>query len=374
VVPGDSGTISFVPGKPAVKGALADLTLDTSLGDVLYKDQLQLQLLTISTGPSPTSGFAGSQVSFTGIGFSNVGDTTVTVGGFVASVDAVDGVAGTMTITLPNGPPGNTPLNVVVSNANGSKTLTGVLQYLPIIVQTVSPSSGLQYSGIFKAGATPYEGQAPIPVDITVVSTVGAVPPNPVVEFGTTALGFRTAKVTAVNGSVISAEVPPFLLGPQTAVDVRVTFNASTGIETNGFTYLASDFKELNQYAQAGFGAKPPRTLMAGQFKANGLLLFQVDQLPPQMQLTALVMGLGLKSPAPTVHGGPFPINLALPFQLFLFPFAGQSSIAISQAMPAAVDPAAIGVSLYLHALTKEKSGPTTDWGFSNVLQLTVAP
>jgi hypothetical protein len=27
--------------------------------------------------------------------------------------------------------------------------------------------------------------------------------------------------------------------------------------------YLKSDFKELNQYAQAGYGAKPPRALMA---------------------------------------------------------------------------------------------------------------
>jgi len=289
-------------------------------------------------------------------------------------VDAVDGLAGTMTITLPNGPPGNTPLDVVISNANGSKTLTGLLQYLPIIVQTVNPSSGLQYSGVFKAGASPYEGQAPVPVDITVVSTVGAVPPNPVVEFGTAALGFRTAKVTAVNGSVISAEVPPFLLGPQTAVDVRVTFNAATGIETAGFTYLASDFKELNQYAQAAFGAKPPRTLMAGQFKNAGNVLFQVDQIPPQMQLTAMVLGLALKNPAPSVKGGPFPIDTGLPFFLFLFPFPGQSSFAISQAMPTNIDPSAIGVSMYIHVLTKEKSGPTTKWGFSNVLQMTISP
>src|SRR5262249_31941377 len=34
VVPGDSGTIPFAPPKPAVKGALADVTLDTSAGDV----------------------------------------------------------------------------------------------------------------------------------------------------------------------------------------------------------------------------------------------------------------------------------------------------------------------------------------------------
>jgi hypothetical protein len=374
VVPGDAGSITFVPGPPAVKGALADLLLDTPAGDALYKDKLQLQALAISTGPTPSSGFAGSTANFTGLGFSTVGDTTVTVGGFVATVTAVNGLTGTMTIALPGGPPGETPLDVVITNSNGSKTLSGALVYAPIVVDSVSPSSGPQFSGVFKSGALPYAGQPATSVQIGVISTVGAVPADPLVEFGTVALGYRTANVTAVNGSVITCEVPPFLLGPQTAVDIKVSFSASTGTEVGGYTYLASDFKELGQYAQAGFGAKPPRTLMAGQFKAGGQILFQVDQIPPQMQLTALVLGFALKNPAPSVHGGPFPIDVALPFDIFLFPFPGQSSFAISQAMPGTLDPGAIGLSLYLHSLTKEKSGPTTKWGFSNVLQMTIAP
>lgn len=374
VVPGDSGSISFVPFKPAVKGALADLALDTPLGDVTYLNQLQLQPLVIGTGPSPTSGFAGSQVSFTGTGFSNVGDTTVKVAGVLAAVDSVDGLAGTMTITLPNGPPGATPLDIQISNANGDQTLNDVLQYLPIIVQTVNPASGPQTSGVFKAGASPYEGQPAVSVDVTVVSTVGAVPPNPLVEFGTAALGYRIANVTAVNGSVITCEVPPFLLGPETVVDVRVTFNASTGFETGGFTYLASDFKELGQYAQAGFGAKPPRTLMAGEFKNGGQILFQADQIAPQVQLTAVVLGFSLTNPAPTVHGVPFPISLVPAFTVVVFPFPGLTSFAVSQAMPTNIDPSSVGLSLYLHALCKEKSGPTTKWSSSNVLQMTIAP
>jgi hypothetical protein len=372
VVPGDSGSITFVPGKPAVKGALADVSLDTPAGDTTLKDVLQLQPLVIKTGPSPTAGFPGSTVSFTGTGFSNVGDTTVTVGGSVATVTAVDGLLGTMTVGLPSGPPANTPLDVITTNANGSVTQTGVLQYLPLVVQNLSPNSGLQYSGVFSAGATPYPGEPPTVVQITVVSTVGAVPPNPLVEFGTAALGFRTAKVTGVAGSVITCEVPPFLIGPQTPVDVRVTFNSATGIETGGFTYLKSDFHELDQYAQAGFGTLPPRAFMAGHFVNAGQVLLQLDQLAPQMQLSVVVIGLGLKNPPPTVHGGPFPIDVGLPYFLVFFPFPGQSKIAISQAMPTNIDAGSIGVSLYLHVLCKEKSGPTTKYGFSNVLQMTI--
>ncbi len=372
VVPGDPGSISFAPGPPATLGALADVTLQTAGGDVTYDDLLQLVPLGILSGPSPSSGFAGSSVSFTGNAFSSVSDTTVTVGGFQAIVAACDGLLGTLDVTLPPGPPGEVPLDVVVTNSNGSVSLPGALQYLPFVVDSVTPSSGPQDSGVFSAGSVPYEGQPTIPVQIEVVSTIGPVPADPLVEFGSDTLGWQVAVVTDVTNDVITCELPTFLLGPQMPVDVRVSFSGDVGILDDGFTYLESDFTELSQYAQAGFGAVPPRALMAGQFTNGGSVLFQVRDMPPQMQLAAVFLGLSLVDPPPTFKGGPFPINLSPVFFVFYLPFPGLSSISISQAMPSNIDPASDGFSLYIHVLTKEKSGPVTDFGFSNVLKMTI--
>lgn len=369
---GDSGTITFAPPPPVATGALADVLLDTSSGDVTYENLLQFVPLAVTGGAKPDTGFAGSSVAFTGQSFSTVADTTVTVQGFPATVTAVDGLAGTMTIILPSGPPLGSPADVVITNSNGSVTLLDDVQYLPVGVQSITPTSGVQYSGVFSAGAVPYPGEPPTSLQLIVLSSIGPIPADPLVEFGTPVLGYRTAKVTAVNGTIITCELPPFLLGPQTVVDVKVSFNGGEGVLAGGFTYLESDFQELNQYAQAGFGSVPPRALMAGQFTNFGLVLFQADQLPPQMQLTVLVLGLDLVDPPLTIKGGPFPIDLGLPFYVFLFPFPGLPSVSISQAMPTNIDPVSDGVPLYIHVLTKEKSGGATKWGFSNVLQMTI--
>jgi len=372
VVPGDPGSITFAPGPPVTPGVLADVTLQTAGGDVTYDDLLQLVPLAVLSGPSPSSGFAGSSVSFTGNAFSSVADTMVTVGGFQAMVTACDGLAGTLDITLPLGPPGEFQLDVVVSNSNGSVTLPDALQYLPFVVDSVIPTTGPQDSGVFSAGTLPYPGQPAVPVQIEIVSTIGPVPADPLVEFGSEALGWRTATVTDVTNDVITCELPAFLLGLQTAVDVRITFSGDTGVLAGGFTYLESDFRELSQYAQAGFGAVPPSALMAGQFTNGGSVLFQLSDMPPQMELAALFLGLALVDPAPTFKGGPFPINTGLPFFVFFFPFPGLPSLSVSQVMPTNIDPLSDGFSLYIHVLTREKSGQVTDFGFSNVLQMTI--
>lgn len=371
-VPGTPGTVSFTPGPPAVKGALADLVLQTPSGDLAYANSVQLVPLSVATGPTPTAGFEGSTVSFTGTGFSSVGDTQVTVGGFNAMVQSADGLAGTLTVVLPDGPSSGVPLDIVIQNSNGSVTLDDVLQYLPIVVQSVTPASGPQTSGVYAPGTLPYEGQPPLSVQVQVLSAAGPVPPDPLVEFGSDALGWREATVTGVAGEVITCDVPAFLLGPATPVNVRVSYNDASGTETNGFTYLESDFRELSQYAQAGFGPSAPRALMAGEFTNGGQVLFQARDLPPQMQFTALFLGLALKDPAPIFKGGPFPIDTGLPFFTFLFPFPGLPQISIGQAMPTNIDPISDGVSLYIHVLTREKSGPATLYGFSNVLQMTI--
>ncbi|HEX5012456.1 MAG TPA: hypothetical protein VFY71_18865 [Planctomycetota bacterium] len=370
VTPGDSGSIVIAPPAPTAFGALADISLDTPSGDISYKDLLQYVPLAITGGPTPSSGSPGMSIALTGQAFSTVPNTIITVGGFPATVTAVDGLAGTLSFTLPSGPTFGVPLDLKVTNANGSKTLPGAIQYLPISVQSITPNSAQQDSGVFSASAVPYQGEPPTPVQITVGSTIGPPPPDVLVEFGTAALGYRTAHVTGVAGNVISAEVPPFLLGPQTLVDVRVTYSGESGVLSNGFTYLKSDFKELNQYAQAGYGAKPPRALMAGQFTNGAAVLCQVDQIPPQTQNAILFLGLGLKDPPPTIHGGPFPIDIGLPFFVVFLP--PLSTVSISKAMPTNIDPSSDGASLYIHILTKEKSGGVVKWGFSNILQMTV--
>ena len=370
VTPGDSGTIVFAPPPPVAFGTLADISLDTSAGDVTYKDLLQFVQLALTGGPTPSSGSPGASIALTGQAFSTVPDTSITVGGFPASVTAVDGLAGTLSFALPVGPLFGVPLDVKVSNSNGSKTLAGALSYLPIAVESITPNSGQQYSGVFSPTSLPYAGEPPTPVQITVGSSIGPPPADVLVEFGTAALGYRTAHVTGVAGNVISAEVPAFLLGPQTLVDVRVTYGGETGFLTNGFTYLKSDFKELNQYAQPGYGAKPPRALMAGQFTNGASVLFQADQIAPQTQTTILFLGLDLVDPPAIIHGGPFPIDVGLPFFAFFLP--PLPTVSISQAMPTNIDPSSDGVALYIHVVTKEKSGGVVKWGFSNVLQMTI--
>jgi FG-GAP repeat len=370
VTPGDSGSILFAPPPPVAFGTLADVAVETPSGDITYENQLQFVQLAVTTGPTPGTGFPGSPVSFTGTGFSTAPDTTVTVGGFPATVSLVDGVAGTMTITLPSGPLLGVAHDVVISNSNGSKTLNDVLQYLPISVQSVTPSSGQQFAGVFVPGKLPYAGEPALPVQITVGSSIGPPPITTVVEFGTAALGFHKATVTGVVGDVITAELPPWLLGPQTVVDVRVTFGGETSSLANGFTYLESDFQQLDQYAQAGLAALPPRALMAGQFTNGGQVLFRADQIAPQSQVVALVLGLQLATPAPTVKGGPFPIDIGLPFFVFFLP--PLPSVSISQNMPTNIDPSSDGFPMFIHVLTKEKSGGVTEWGFSNVLQMTI--
>jgi hypothetical protein len=375
LVAGDVGSITFAPPKPLVAGNTADISLNTVLGDVTYKNVLQYATLSVASGPSPSSGFPGLTVSFTGAGFSTIDDTLVTIrqGGlhFPASVQAVNGIAGTMSVMLPAGPGGSTPLDVVVTNSNGAATQVGMLSYLPLVVGAVVPAEGLQTSGVFVAGTSPYEGQPSIPVTVTVTSSGSPVPPDLVLEFGTAAKGYRQATITGISGNTVSALLPAFLLGPQTVVDVRATGGGNVGVNTGAFTYLKSDFQEAAEYATAGYGATPPRTLMAGEFTSNGKVLLQMTNWPSQVQVGILFIGIGLSNPPIAIKGGLFPINVGLPYFSFLFPFAGISGLPIAMQLPV-LDPAAHGLPMHLHVITKELQGGQVRFGFSNLLTATI--
>jgi len=375
LVAGDTGSITFDPPKPVVAGNLADVSLNTASGDITYKNVLQYSLLSIAAGPSPSSGFADTFVSFAGAGFSTVADTSVVIRDgallFPATVTAVDGVAGTMTVKLPAGPQGDAPLDVLITNSNGSVTLTGGLTYLSLVVGAVAPPQGPQTSGVFVSGTMPYEGQPAMPVTVVVTPAAGPVPPDLVLEFGTPALGYRKATITGIVGNTVSALLPPFLLGSQTVVDVRATGAGDVGVNAGSFTYLASDFQEFPQYAKAGFGATPPIALMAGEFKSAGNVLLQMAKWPPQNQVAILFVGIGLVDPPLAIKGGLFPINTGLPYFSFYFPFPGLPSAAIAMTLPA-LDPAAEGFPIYMHVLTKEVQGSQVLFGFSNLLSATI--
>jgi hypothetical protein len=375
IVSGDAGSVSFEPPKPLVPGNVADVGLNTAQGDITYKNLLQYASLSVATGPSPSTGFAGLTVNFTGNAFSKLNDTSVMLRDgaqlYPATVLTVDGVAGTMSVQLPAGPPGEAPLDVILTNSNGSVTLNDVLTYLPLVVGPVNPPQGLQTSGVFSPGTLPYEGQPAVPITVTVTPTSGPVPADLVLEFGTPALGYRKATITGIAGNTVSALLPPFLIGPQTLVDVRATGGGDTGVNAGAFTYLASDFHEFAEYEKAGYGATAPRTLMAGEFKSAGQVMLQMSSWPAQNQVGILFIGIGLVSPPLSIKGGLFPIDLSKPFFSFLFPFPGLPGVSISMLLPT-LDPAAEGFPIYMHVLTKESQGGQVKFGFSNLLSATV--
>lgn len=376
VVPGDAGSVTFAVPAPPSFGLLADVELKTVGGDVLLPGALQYTSTAVTTGPTPGFGFPGLEVAFTGEAFSTLADTTVLVDGLVATVLAVDGLAGTMTVQLPLGPPPNVPLDVEILNSNGELTLAGGLEYQVLVVSGVDPIQGSSESGLFSPGIDAqgkFGGIPAEPCDITIDLSAGVLTTDVLVEFGSDALGWREAVVQSVAGNVATVDIPAFLLGQDDVlVGVRASIGPDAAVLTDSFTYLGSDFTELNQYEQAGFGEFPPRTRLSGQFTEGGEVVLFLDRWAPEMEIAFLVIGFGLVDPPLMVKGGPFPINTLLPGFTFFLPFPGLPGLELHANMPPVVDPNANGQSVYIHVLTKEKLGNgMTMWGFSNVLQAT---
>ncbi|MGQ0551639.1 MAG: hypothetical protein ACT4PU_00290 [Planctomycetota bacterium] len=375
VIPGVAGSIAFAPPAISVPAQFVDVHLETSIGDVTYSNALTYSPLSITSGPSPPTGFEFTTTSFLGTGFSTVQDTTVTIGGFNALVLSVNGLAGTMTVQLPEGPPGGVPLDISITNSNGTANLVDALSYLSVVVAAVNPSQGLQTSGIFQAGALPYPGQPAIPVAVTIQTAgLGGPPPGTLIEFGNATVGYRSAPVTAINGDIVTVNLPYFLLEEQTTVDVRVTLppNNEVGTLPNSFVYLASDFKELPGFAKPGIGQVAPAALMAGSFSNGGTVLFLLDHLAGSQSLGAVMfLGVALAVPPLPLHGGLFGINLATPVFSFNLP-GGFPKVFISQNMPTNMSPTVDGLPLFIQVLTKESNGVITEFGLSNVLLMRI--
>ncbi len=373
VVPGDVGTITFAPPPPVAFGSLADLFVNCSAGKMTLPDALQYTIMSVSSGPTPATALAGGTVSFTGQAFSTLADMQVTMGGVPATVTAVDGLAGTLSATVPLGLPPGVPVDVVLDSSNGHVELPGALTVTPIVVTGVSPGNGPQTSGVFAPGATPYEGQPFVTANVSLATASGTLAGDLVIQFGTDALGWHTAPIVSTAGLVATVDVPHHLLGPvDTVVGVRAQSGGQTGVLPGSFTYLASDFREVGQYGQAGFGASAPVALAAGAVKNSAPMLLLLDDLPPQNQVAILFVGLGLIDPPLHLKGGLMPIDLGLPFFVYYLPFPGAPTIPVSLIIPPTIIPSADGVKLYLQCLTKETQTGETRFGFTNVLELTI--
>lgn len=375
VTPGPTGSIVFAPPPPPVPGVLGDVLVTSGVGSAQLSNALQYTALSVSTGPSPPIGFVGLPVVFSGQAFSTQNDTEVSVGGFPATVSAVDGLVGSMTIVLPSGPPSNVPLDITIENSNGFVTLPGSIIYRPIVVNSVLPTQGPQTSGIFEAGAVPFEGQPAVSIAVNVQLAGGEpLPPGDIaIEFGTAALGYKAGLDPQITGSTVTVNLPPFLLGPQnTPVDVRARriSTGDVGVLPLAFTYLASDFTELRQFASPGLGPDAPTTLMAGNFTNGGNVLLLMNGWKGSQSLNeVLFISTSLAQPAIPVKGGLLGVTPMPQFVVFLP--GGLSKLAIPSAMPTDIPPAADGLSLYAQVITKENSGGAA-FGFSNVLVMTI--
>jgi hypothetical protein len=204
------------------------ITCDTPAGtpgavDVVVTNDFGTDTLlngfTYNAAPSVTSvtpadgGIAGgTAVTIAGANFTTTPDTTVTFGGTSAtSVIVVD--SATITCTTPAHAAG--AVDVVVTNSNGSDTLTSGFTYhnAPSLT-SVSPNNG-----------SPAGGTA-VTLTGTDFTTVGTT----TVTFG----GASATSVVVVNATTITCDTPA---GTPGAVDVVVTNDFGTDTLLNGFTY-----------------------------------------------------------------------------------------------------------------------------------------
>lgn len=378
--PGGPGTLDIEPPPPLVPGNLASVTISSAAGTTMALDSLQYSLLAVDVGPVPPTGFVGTLLAFGGQGFSTTADTlmelveganTYPVAGLF-----VDGVGGIMAAIVPSGPPMGVPLDIHILNSNGELTLTNVFSRQPVIVAAVDPTEGSQDSGVFESGLVPFAGTPAETAIVNVASSVGPLPPlsDITIEFGSDALGWREANILSLTPpTFLIVEIPAFLFGAETVVDVRATLHdvPTVGTDIVGsypdvFTYLEGDFREFQQYAQAGTGASPPRTLMAGEATSQGQILLQMSDWPGGTTLAVLFIGAGPLQPAQMLKGGPFPFNLAFPLLSFDLP-GGLPGLSIPADLPPLL-PRDDGIQVYMQVITVEAGAVL---GFSNVVEMT---
>jgi hypothetical protein len=125
--------------------------------------------------------------------------------------------------------------------------------------------------------------------------------------------------------------------------------------------------------AQAGLLPKPPVLVAAGEMKASGNMLLLMDNLGGSLaQAGLLYFGLSLFDPPVPSMGGFIGVN-AMPQFIFMLP-GGTDTQHVSQVLPEMIDPAVLGMSVYMQLVMQQTDGMVTQHAFTDVLQLTMQP
>jgi hypothetical protein len=333
-------------------------------------DALTYVPLSILTGPNPPTGSDGLELDFTGTGISTGNDMLVTVGGMLATVSQVDTELGTFSIITPSGLPEGVPLDIDITSSNGAVLLSGAVSIGDFSVFNISPITGPQTSGI-EVPPTPgisFLGQPVVPVSMTILTSLGSVPPDTTVEFGNDTVGYKQAVISSIVGDDVTVELPHFLLGDATVpVNVRVTNSRGVVVVTNGFTYDPSDFRLISGTEKAGFGGEP-EALAAGDFMPSGQALIVFQGHPPMETEFGLAMaGFELFDPLLPFLGG---FLGPMPMIFRMLPLAGVDQFAFQ--LNHAPDLGPEGLKVYVQLVVQETDGMTTEWSSSQILEITV--
>ncbi len=370
---GNNGSIEFEVPQPLTFGATVDVSVATPFGLDTFVDGFRFVPLEITDGPTPDRGLPGHEVEFMGLAFSDIADTQVDIGGFPAEIMSLDNVTGSMTVVLPKGPPLDLPVDVAIQSSNGTQLLAESMIYRTIMIESLDPASGSSESGIIDPDLAPeFPGVPTVMVDITLDASI--VPPQDLeVEMSEDGVSWTTLNITGQDELVATVAMPFMLEGPADRVfDFRVSDTTGTDILEDAYTYLGSDFRELPEYAQAGFGSAAPRLLMAGEFTGSGDIVLIVRNVPDETDMVLLFVGLGLADPPLMVQGGPFGIDPSEPFFLFFLPPPDDNELSLSATVTNLIDPAADGLPVYVQVITAESMGDDPVEfikGFSNVIE-----
>ncbi|MDG2148311.1 MAG: hypothetical protein P8N09_02180 [Planctomycetota bacterium] len=325
------------------------------------------------TGPEPSVVTPNLDMAFTGLAVSSPENMFVTVGGVGATVSESDPLAGTFSVTTPEGLAQNIPLDIEFTTSNGSGSLPDAVTVQAFVVSAVSPNTGPQAAGINVPNGTPgfsYFGEPDYPVEVTVATTSGSAPPETVVEFGNAVVGFEVAEVTGIVGEIVTVNLPYHLLGPSdVAVDVRVTTDEGVVSLVDGFTYEASDFQTIRDTENAGFGGVP-ELIAAGDYRPNGQALILMKGWPAaEAQFAVGFMGFDLFDPLAPFFGG---LLGPMPAVIINVIVVGQDEVALQLNHSPTLGPE--GLQIWTQLVVQENNGVIDDWSHSAMLLFTVGP
>ena len=222
VVAVDDTTITCVTPAGAA-GAAVDVVVNNAngTGTLIGGFTYHASPTVAAVAPAAGTALGGSAVTISGTGFLNndAGTNTVTFDGAPAtSVAVVDDT--TLTCVTPAGT-GGASVDVVVTNDNGTATLSSGFDYHPTpTVTDVTPSAGTSLVG----------------TSVTVTGTGfsdNAAGANSVTFGGVDATG-----IVVVNDTTLTCTTPPGTAGA--AVDVSVSNDNGAGTLASGFTYHAA--------------------------------------------------------------------------------------------------------------------------------------